>query len=243
MSKTVLVTGASRGIGRAIALAFAREGYTVLVNYNTSSNKALAVVEEITSFGGRAVAFRADVSDADGFACAVNALTKDYGNVDVLVANAGVSLVKQINDTSSKDWDDLFGTNAKGVYNAVKAVVDGMISKKQGRIITVSSVWGEVGASCEVAYSSSKAAVIGFTKALAKELAPSNITVNCISPGVIDTDMNACFTGEDRAQIESEIPMGRYGRPEEVASAALFFASDGASYITGEVLGVNGGFR
>ena len=243
MKKTVFITGASRGIGRAAAIAFASAGYNVAINYFAIEDKAKGVRAEILSLGGNAEIFRADVADATALCDAVKAAEAKFGRVDVLVANAGISLVKQINDTTPEDWNRVFDVNVKGVYNAVRAVLDGMLDRKLGRIITVSSVWGEVGASCEVAYSASKAAVIGFTKALAKELAPSGITVNCVAPGVIDTDMNACFCEDDRRMIESEIPACRYGNAEEVASAILFLASDGAGYITGEVLGVNGGYR
>ena len=146
-------------------------------------------------------------------------------------------------DTTEDEWNVLFKVNVNGVYNVARAVARGMVDRKRGRIITVSSVWGEVGASCESCYSATKAAVIGFTKALAKELAPSCVTVNCVTPGVIDTRMNDCFSEVEKQALADEIPMCRMGTPEEVASAILFFASDGASYITGEVLGVNGGYR
>ena len=243
MQKTVLITGASRGIGRAAALAFAKKGYRVIGLYNKSTAKAEGLKAEIASLGASVEMLAADVADYAAVEAAVRQAEGKLGRVDVLVANAGVSLVKQINDTTEAEWDRLFDVNAKGTFNAVKAVVQGMIDKKWGRIITVSSLWGEVGASCEVAYSASKAAVIGFTTALAKELAPSGITVNCVAPGVIDTDMNACFTGEERAALEADIPACRYGTPEEVAEAMLFLASEGSGYVTGQVLGVNGGFK
>lgn len=243
MKKTVLITGASRGIGRATALRFAREGYTVLIGYRERLSDALAVKKLITDGGGRAEVFCVDVADFNAVCSCVKGLEKEYGVISTLVLNAGISLTKQINDTTPEDWDRVFNVNVKGAYNLVKATLDGMISQKFGRIVTVSSVWGEVGASCEVAYSASKAALIGFTKALAKELAPSNITVNCVTPGVIDTEMNACYTAEERAALEGEIPAGRYGTPEEVADAIYFLAAEGNGYVTGEVLGVNGGFR
>lgn len=243
MKKTVLITGASRGIGRATALRFAREGYTVLIGYRERLSDALAVKKLITDGGGRAEVFCVDVADFNAVCSCVKGLEKEYGVISTLVLNAGISLTKQINDTTPEDWDRVFNVNVKGAYNLVKATLDGMISQKFGRIVTVSSVWGEVGASCEVAYSASKAALIGFTKALAKELAPSNITVNCVTPGVIDTEMNACYTLEERTALEGEIPAGRYGTPEEVADAIYFLAAEGNGYVTGEVLGVNGGFR
>ncbi|MBP5307816.1 MAG: 3-oxoacyl-ACP reductase FabG [Clostridia bacterium] len=243
MNKTVLVTGASKGIGAAVAELFGKNGYRVAINYNDSETAAYEVKNRIEKQGGVSEVFRADVSDKTAVKNMVNAVKARFGWVNVLVANAGISLVKQINDTTEEEWNRLFAVNVTGVYNAVDAVIRDMIDMKNGRIITVSSVWGETGASCEAAYSASKAAVIGYTKAIAKELAPSGITVNCIAPGVIDTGMNARFSADERKAIENEIPAGRYGRPEEVAAAALFFASEGASYVTGEVLGVNGGYR
>ncbi|MBQ9480678.1 MAG: 3-oxoacyl-ACP reductase FabG [Clostridia bacterium] len=243
MNKTVLITGASRGIGAAVAKLLGGEGYSVAVNYNRSETAAREVKDYIISHGGDAEIFRADVSDPSAVKNMVNAVNARFGRVNVLVANAGISLVKQINDTTADEWNELFAVNAAGVHNAVNAVLHDMIDMKDGRIIAVSSVWGEVGASCEAAYSASKAAVIGYAKALAKELAPSGITVNCVTPGVIDTEMNARYSVEERRAIENEIPMCRYGRPEEVAAAVAFFASSAASYITGEVLGVNGGYR
>ena len=241
--RTVFITGASRGIGRAMAVKFAEAGYNVAICYNNSRSAAEQVKAEIIAKGGTAEIFKADVSDYSSVCGAVDQAKARLGRIDTVVANAGVALVKQINDTTLDEWNALFGVNVTGVRNVVQAVLDDMIDAKFGRIIAVSSVWGEVGASCEVAYSSSKAAVIGYAKALAKELAPSGITVNCITPGVIDTEMNAHLTADEREQLESEIPVGRYGTPEEVACAALFFASEGASYVTGEVLGVNGGYR
>ncbi len=241
--KTAIVTGGSSGIGKATAVALAREGYAVALLYRANTAGAEQVKAQIEDFGGRVELYKVDVSEATAVNSVVQRIERELGKIEVLVANAGKSLIKQINDTEPEEWNDLFGVNVNGVYNAVRAVIPGMIDRKRGRIITVSSVWGEVGASCESCYSATKAAVIGFTKAIAKELAPSGITVNCVTPGVIDTRMNECFSNEERLAIENEIPMCRFGRPKEVASAILFFASEGASYITGEVLGVNGGYR
>ena len=243
MKRTVLITGASRGIGREAAKAFAAAGYRVAINYFHSAAAAEEVKREIISSGGEAEVFRADVAEGVAAENMVREAEKRFGFIDTVVANAGVSLVKQINDTTEEEWNRLFAVNATGVNNVVRAALGGMISRKFGRIIAVSSVWGETGGSCEVAYSASKAAVIGYVKALAKELAPSGITVNCVSPGVIDTEMNARLSPSERAELESEIPAGRYGTAGEVAAAILFFASLDAGYITGEVLGVNGGFR
>ena len=180
MNKTVLITGASRGIGRACALLFAAQGYNGAINSHANEKAAQEVRGEIISNGSSAEIFRADVSEERAVFDMITAVNARFGRVNVLVANAGESLIKQINYTTAAEWDRLFAVNAGGVINAVLAVLPDMIDRKNGRIITVSSVWGEVGASCEVAYSASKAAVIGYTKALAKELAPSGITVNCV---------------------------------------------------------------
>lgn len=243
MKKTVLITGGTRGIGKAVAIAFANRGLNVAVCYRSNDDSANELKEYFDRLGASVEFFRVDVSNAQSVCDMVDGVKRTFGGVDVLVANAGISLVKQINDTTESEWDRIFDVNVKGVFNCVKAVLPNMLDNKWGRIITVSSVWGEVGASCEVAYSASKSAVIGFTKALAKELAPSGITVNCVSPGVIDTDMNACFSNEERIAIEEQIPLCRYGTPNEVAEAVLFLSSEGAGYVTGEILGVNGGFR
>ena len=168
-------------------------------------------------------------------------ITQRFGRIDVLVNNAGIAQIKLFTDTDENDWNRIMGVNAGGIYNMCRAIVPQMISRKNGRIINMSSMWGISGASCEVIYSASKAAVIGFTKALAKELGPSGITVNCIAPGVIDTEMNAELDDETRKELTDEIPLERFGSPEDVAGAVLFLASDQASYITGQVLGVDGG--
>lgn len=241
--KTAIVTGGSSGIGRAAAKALAKAGYAILINYSTNEEGALATKKEIIEAGGVAEIYRADVSDAQSCSEMVAFSERTLGTTEVLVANAGKSLVKLMTDTTEDEWNALFKVNVNGVYNVARAVARGMVDRKRGRIITVSSVWGEVGASCESCYSATKAAVIGFTKALAKELAPSCVTVNCVTPGVIDTRMNDCFSEVEKQALADEIPMCRMGTPEEVASAILFFASDDASYITGEVLGVNGGYR
>lgn len=241
MSKTVLITGGSRGIGRACAKAFAKEGYNVAIVYNNSTEAAEEIVKELKASGTDAACFRCDAASYDAVGGAVAEIKKRFGNIDVLVNNAGIAQIKLFTDITEAEWDRMFDVNIKGVFNFCSHIVPGMVSEKQGRIINVSSMWGITGASCEVHYSASKAAVIGFTKALAQELGPSGITVNCIAPGVIATDMNSCLDKETMMQLEDEIPLMRIGAPEEVAASAVFLASEGASYITGQVLSVNGG--
>ena len=228
--KTVLVTGGTRGIGKAIALAFLKKGYRVCVTYSKdeqSASKAQAEGLEV---------FRVDSREEEE----VVSLFKQLNRVDILVNNAGVSLVKQIQDTTKEDWENLFSVNLTGTFLCTREASKKMISEQNGLIINISSIWGEVGGSCETAYSASKGALIAFTKALAKELAPSNIRVNCISPGVIKTQMNACLSEEDMQALTEEIPVGRVGLPEEIASAAVFLEEN--EYITGIDLPVNGGF-
>lgn len=234
--KTALVTGASRGIGAEIARCLARDGMFVYVNYSKSRDKAEALAEEI---GGAAIC--ADVSDETAVADMIKRIEAEKGGIDVLVNNAGISMIKMLCDTTSDDWDRIFSVNMKGAYLVTKAAMGHMVSNKYGRIVNISSMWGEVGASCEVAYSASKAALIGFTKALAKEMALSGITVNCVTPGVIDTEMNSELDDMTMAELSEEIPLGRIGKPSEIASAVSFLCSDRAKYITGQVIGVNGG--
>ena len=226
---TVFITGASRGIGRAAALLFAGQGYLTAVNYNRSEAEALSLIDKIRSFGGHAVAIQGDVSDFTRCAEMIKKAEDAFGPVDTLISNAGISCDKLFTDTSPEDW------------NCCRAVLPGMISRKRGSIVNVSSMWGVTGGSCEVAYSASKAAVIGLTRALAKEVGPSGIRVNCIAPGVIDTDMNARLSADDMAALAGETPLCRIGTPEEAAEAIFYLASDKARFITGAVLNVNGG--
>ena len=238
--KTVLVTGGTKGIGKAIALEFLKQGCEVVINYSNDERSALATQEEFNMLGYCPVLMRADVSDE----AQVRAMFKEYFSIydtlDVLVNNAGISLVRVIQDTTLADWNKIFAVNTSGAFLCSKAVADRMIGNGGGCIINVSSIWGEVGASCEVAYSASKGALIAFTKALAKELAPSKVRVNCVSPGVIDTEMNGDLTGEEMEQLISQIPLGRIGYPEDVAKACVYLSE--ADYVTGEVLSVGGGF-
>lgn len=238
--KTALITGGTKGIGKAVALAFLQRGYEVVLNYHKDEAAALATQEEFNMQGFCPVLLKADVSDEEQTNNMFKEFFSIYGKLDVLVNNAGISLVKVIQDTSSEDWDKIFSVNAKSVFLCSKAVTNKMIYEGGGSIINVASIWGETGASCEAAYSASKGAVIAFTKALAKELAPSNVRVNCVSPGVIDTEMNAHLTAREMEDLAEEVPLGRIGLPSEVAEACVFLAE--STYVTGEVLSVGGGF-
>ncbi len=233
MKKTALITGASRGIGAACARALHEDGFDVVINYLNSEEKALSLAKELDC---RAI--KADVSDPE----AVSEMVKSVGDVDVLVCNAGMAMQKMLTDTSFDEWQKIFAVNTAGVFNACKAAIPSMVHKKSGRIITVSSIWGIAGASCEAAYSASKAAVIGLTKSLAKELGPSGITVNCVAPGVIDTDMNAMLSEDILDELRCDTPLGRIGTPEDIANLVSFLASDKASFITGQVITSDGGF-
>ncbi len=238
---SVLITGASRGIGRSAALTFARAGWWVAANYNNSEIEALSLVEEIKAMGGTAIAIQCDVSDYAACVSMIKQAESAFGHIDALINNSGISCDMLFTDTTPDIWRRTFAVNVDGAYNCCHAVLNGMISRKSGCIVNVSSMWGVTGGSCEVAYSASKAALIGLTKALAKEMGPSNIRVNCVAPGVIDTDMNRNITPADLAALSDETPLCRIGTPEEAAEAILFLASERASFITGAVLGVNGG--
>lgn len=234
MSKTVLITGASRGIGADTARLFAKNGYNVAINYNKSEEKALALAEEI---GG--IAVRADIASPEEVKKMIDAVHVHFGKIDVLVNNAGIAQQKLFTDITESDWDNMFDINMKGMFNVTQAVVRDMIANKNGAIINLSSIWGIAGASCEVHYSASKSAVIGFTKALAKELGLSGISVNCIAPGVIYTEMNAHLDEETIEALKEETPLGKIGTGYDIAKTALFLAE--SEFITGQVISPNGG--
>ncbi len=241
--KNVLITGATGGIGASIAYAFARNGYNVALHSNSKIDEAQKSAETLCrEFGIKAVSAKADVSKESDVKAMFETLDKTFGKIDVLVNNAGISFVSMLCDTSVDDWDRVMDINLKGAFLCSKEAIKHMVYNKWGRIINISSVWGNSGASCEVAYSASKAALLGFTKALAKELAPSGITVNAVSPGLIDTSMNAHLSKEDIKDLCDEIPVGRMGLPIEVAHTVLFLASDEASYITAQNITVDGGW-
>lgn len=227
-----LVTGGAGGIGQALCRRFAEEGYFVYVNYSRSEQKAKALAEEI---GGQAVCF--DVSDCK----TVDSAISQIGHIDLLVNNAGISEINLFQSVSEETASRILNINLMGTMNCSRRVLPEMIKQRSGCIINISSMWGQCGASCEVDYSASKAGIIGFTKALAKETAPSGIRVNCIAPGFIMTEMNSRFSPEDLELIRQDIPLGIFGKPEHIADAAAFLASDRAEYITGQVLAVNGG--
>ena len=236
--KTVLITGASRGIGAACAAAFAAEGYTVLANYKSNDTAATALQQ---ATGCRL--YKADISDVKAVYDLRDRIAADGFSVDALINNAGVSLFGLFQHISPDDAAAMYNANLFGTVNCTRAFLPQMVDNKAGCIINMASVWGEVGASCEVDYSTAKAAIIGFTKALAKEVGYSGVRVNCISPGIIDTDMNENLTIEDVESIVDSIPMERLGKPQDVAYAALFLASDKAEYITGQTLSVDGGWK
>ena len=242
MKKTVVITGASKGIGAAMAILFARKDYNVVIGYNESYQLAKLLSSSLASQGYNVTAIKVNVTNKLETDILIKEAVYKYGSVDILINNAGVAHSGLITDTDEYDSDRVFDINLKGVYNCCKSVTPQMVNQKSGKIINISSMWGQVGASCEVAYSAAKAGVIGLTKALAKELAPSGITVNCIAPGLIDTTMNANISVEDLNAFVEDIPLGRMGTAEDVAETALFLASEGADYITGQVLGVNGGY-
>ena len=235
--KRVLISGGSRGIGRAIVEAFAANGDNVAFLYRNREEEAAKVAEAVG-----AVAIKADVSDPMEVRGAITeAETALGGSIDVLINNAAVSWIGQMQDMSDTEWRNILDTNLSGAFYLSRGVVSGMVKNHYGRIVNIGSMWGKVGASCEVAYSATKAGLRGLTMAMAKELGPSGITVNCVEPGFIATEMNAAIDEESRQALCDETPLGRMGTPAEVAAAVVFLASDAAGFITGQVIGVDGG--
>jgi len=242
MGKTVLITGSARGIGRAAAEAFSENGYNVLVNYQHSREQAEELAQSLREKGGAALACQADVTDRVQVARMIETCLSAFGGVDVLVNNAGIAQQALFSDITEAEWDAMLGVHVKGTFHCCQCVLGHMLEKKAGVIINVSSVWGMTGASCEVHYSTAKAAVIGFTKALAKELGPSGIRVNCVAPGIIETEMNNFLTKAEADELKAQMPLGRFGTAAEVARCMLFLASEGSEYITGQIVSPNGGF-
>lgn len=240
--KNVLITGGAGGIGEGLATAFGEAGYRVCLHYNSSEEKAKELKEKLIAKGTDCEIFKADLTKAEETENMFSQIEGFCGGIDVLINNAGISHIGLLTDTDTETIDRLLSANTRAPILCCKYGIKKMIHNKWGRIINISSMWGISGASCETVYSASKAAVIGFTKALAKELAPSDITVNCIAPGLIDTPMNKSLSDEDKQALVCETPMGRIGRPEDVANAALFFASSKSDFITGQTLVADGGF-
>lgn len=242
MNRTAFVTGASRGIGRAIAKKLAEEGYFVGINYLKEKEKAEALVEELRGLDCKAMAVQADVSDASAITAAIRAVEREFSAIELLVNNAGIAQQDLFQYTDAALWRRLFAVNVDGAYNTIQAVLPDMIARQSGVIVNISSMWGLRGASCEVGYSATKAAVIGLTRSLAMELAPSGIRVNCVAPGVIRTDMVEQLGQETMDALREQTPIGRLGTPEDIANAVAFLASGSASFITGQVLTADGGY-
>jgi len=242
LKKTVLVTGSSKGIGRAIAELFAENSFNVMINYLHSEKDAAALVTGLEKQGHSVMACKADVSNREQVEAMVASCISHFGSIDILVNNAGIAQQKLFTDITDEDWDSMMDVHVKGIYYCCQCVLPYMIKNKQGKIINISSIWGMTGASCEVHYSSAKAAVIGFTKALAKELGPSNIQVNCVAPGIIATTMNAALDEFEKDKLMQDTPLMRFGTPAEVAHAVYYLSSENADFLTGQVLSPNGGF-
>ena len=241
MNRTALITGASRGIGRAAAELLAECGYRLMLNYFRSEGSVQELKQKLTAAGADAEIFQADVGDPRQAEAMAEACCKRFGRVDVLINNAGIADVGLLTEVTDERWDRLWRVNVGGVFYTCRAVLPGMIREKRGKIINLSSIWGIAGASCEAAYSATKAAVIGLTKALAKEVGPSGIQVNCIAPGAVETDMNAALDEAALRSLREETPLGRLGTPREIAAAIAFLASEESDFITGQVLSPNGG--
>lgn len=239
--KYALITGASGGIGAATARAFAQAGYGVAIHAHRSVDKLHALAQELSALSVPVLEVCADLSDPVQANTMVDNVLEKFCQLDILICCSGLSHVGLVTDIDPQQWKTLFGVNVDGMHYCCQAVLPHMVHRKEGCILTVSSMWGQVGASCEVAYSATKGAVIAYTKALAQEVGPSNIRVNCIAPGVIATEMNAHLSPEDLDALADETPLSRIGTPEECAACALFLASEGASFVTGQVLAPNGG--
>lgn len=242
MKPIVLITGASRGIGKAIAARFAQEGCTLIINCSKSADALLELKKELEHlYHVPVLASVGNIGDFRYISQLFEEIKQEFGSVDILVNNAGISHIGLLSDMSPEEWHRVIDTNLSSVFYTSKLAIPYMLSKQAGKIINISSVWGNVGASCEVAYSASKGGMNSFTKALAKELAPSNIQVNAIACGCIDTEMNRCFSEEERQELINEIPAGRFGKPEEVAELAFSLAHE-HNYLTGQIITLDGGW-
>lgn len=241
MSKNVLITGSSRGIGEAIALKYAGEGYHVVINCHSSQDALAAVRKKVEALGARCLAVRADVGNRNDCIRLFQEIERSLGPLDILVNNAGISHIGLMQDMEFEDWDRLIASNLSSVFNCCKLAIPGMVRRQCGKIVNISSVWGICGASCEAAYSASKGGVNALTRALAKELAPSNIQVNAVACGAIDTEMNAFLSPEEKEALLMEIPAGRMGSPKEAAEL-VFRLTEAPSYLTGQVIRLDGGW-
>lgn len=241
MSRSAFITGASGGIGSAVALRLAKDGFGISLCYHSDDDGIKKLEDELREIGVPFKTYRVDVAVSDEVNDAVEDAIKTYDSIDVLVNCAGVALTRMLADTTDDEFTRLTDVNFRGVFNTCRAAVPEMVRKKHGKIINISSMWGVYGASCEAVYSATKAAVIGLTKALARELAPSNIQVNCIAPGAIDTKMNNNLSAEEKADFADEIPMGRFGTPDEIAGTVSFLAGNDSGYITAQVITADGG--
>ena len=240
-NKTAFITGSSRGIGKAIARAFAIEGYNVVINCKNSRSELEATEKELLEITPDILAIQGDVSKYETAELVFRKIYNQFGGVDILVNNAGISYIGLFNTMRESQWQRVMKCNLDTVFNCTHIAIQSMIKNHKGNIINISSMWGNMGASCEAVYSASKGAVNAFTKAMAKELAPSGIRVNAISCGAIDTQMNSCLSREERRTLEEEIPLGRFGTADEIASMAMYLAGEESRYITGQIIGVDGG--
>ena len=242
MKQTAIVTGGSRGIGRAAAARLARQGAAVCINYVEHRVQAEELAEELAGAGCRVMCFRADVADREAVEAMAEAVRERFGPITTVVSNAGIAGQMQFQDVAEADWDRYFAVNVKGAYHVIQAALPDMLHAHAGSIVTVSSMWGLRGASCEAVYSATKAALIGLTRSLALELAPTGIRVNCVAPGVINTDMVQVLGRETLRELAEATPLGRLGTPEDVAAAVCFLAGEEAGFLTGQVLCADGGF-
>ncbi len=242
MEQTAIVTGASRGIGRAVAAALAQGGARVCINYLRQREKAEELAARLTAEGGRVMCWQADVADRAAVEAMADAVRRRFGPISLVVSNAGIAGQLQFQDVREAEWDRYFAVNVKGAYHVIQAALPDMLHAHAGSIVTVSSMWGLRGASCEAVYSATKAALIGLTRSLALELAPTGIRVNCVAPGVINTDMVQVLGQETLASLAEATPLGRLGTPEDVAAAVCFLAGEQAGFLTGQVLCADGGF-
>lgn len=240
--KIVLITGASRGIGKAIAVKFAKKGYNVVINCAHREQELLQTKKEVETYQVNCMAFLGDMGDYNTCETMFSAIKKQFGSLDVLVNNAGISYIGLLQDMSVSEWDKILHTNLTSVFNCCKLAIPLMLERKQGKIVNISSVWGEAGASCEVAYSATKGGINALTKALAKELAPSNIQVNAVACGAIDTEMNQWMEESELIELVEAIPVGRLGRAEEVSDLVYHLSYKNSSYLTGQIIGLDGGW-